>query len=176
MAKIDLKDTKAEFKKFGDRVIHRARFYLERRNINTSTSALSKSLNYELKVYDSGALGMRFEALDYFPFVEEGRKSGKQPPVSAIAKWIKIKPIRIRGAKGRFVSKTEANINSAAFGIAKSIGDYGIKPTFFFRDAFAMHYKRLKPEIIEAYANDSAKFLKRLLMDNKLQLNQMLKK
>ena len=168
MATFNFKNTEKEFKKFGDRVIHRAKFYLERRKINTKNKALSKSLDYDLKVYDSGSLEMSFKALDYFPFVEEGRRPGKQPPVSVIAKWIMIKPINIRGAKGRFVSKTETNINSAAFGIAKSIGDYGIKPTWFFRDAYAMHYKRLSPEIVSAYANDSAKFLKTLLTDNKL--------
>ena len=168
MANFDLKNTELEFKKFGDKVIHRAKFYLQRRKINTKSKSLSDSLGYNLSVYDSGSLEMSFKALDYFPFVEEGRRPGRMPPVSAIAKWIKEKPIKIRGADGKFKSKSKANINSAAFGIAKSIGEFGIKPTWFFRDAYAMHYKRLSPGIVSAYANDSAKFLKTLLRDNKM--------
>ena len=168
MASFNLKNTEKEFKKFGDRVIHRAKFYLQRRKINTKSKSLSNSLGYNLKVYESGSLEMSFKALEYFPFVEEGRRPGRMPPISAIAKWINEKPIKLRGSDGKFKSKTKANINSAAFGIAKSIGDYGIKPTWFFRDAYAMHYKRLSPGIISAYANVSAKFLKATLSDNKL--------
>ena len=160
----DFKNTEIAFKKFGANVIHRAKFYLKRRKINTKKSTLSDSLSFNVKVYPSGALEMDFSAVDYFPFVEEGRLPGKMPPPSAIAEWIKIKPIRLRDTKsGKFKSKTEANINSAAFAIAMHIKTYGIKPTWFFRDAFAMHRKRLAPELIKAYGTDSAKMLKNIL-------------
>lgn len=159
----NFKNTEIAFKKFGDNVIHRAKFYLKRRKINTKKGTLSDSLGFKVKVYPSGALEMDFSAVDYMPFVEEGREPGKMPPPKAIAKWIKIKPIRLRDATGKFKSKTEANINSAAFGIAMHIKSYGIKPTWFFRDAFKMHHKRLAPEIIGAYGKDSAKMLKSIL-------------
>ena len=160
----DFKNTEIAFKKFGANVIHRAKFYLKRRKINTKKSTLSDSLSFNVKVYPSGTLEMDFSAVDYFPFVEEGRLPGKMPPPSAIAEWIKIKPIRLRDTKsGKFKSKTEANINSAAFAIAMHIKTYGIKPTWFFRDAFAMHRKRLAPELIKAYGTDSAKMLKNIL-------------
>tara|TARA_R110000737_G_scaffold74402_1_gene103470 strand:+ start:1495 stop:2001 length:507 start_codon:yes stop_codon:yes gene_type:complete len=160
----DFKNTEIAFKKFGANVIHRAKFYLKRRKINTKKSTLSDSLSFNVKVYPSGALEMDFSAVDYMPFVEEGRLPGKMPPPSAIAEWIKIKPIRLRDTKsGKFKSKTEANINSAAFAIAMHIKTYGIKPTWFFRDAFAMHRKRLAPELIKAYGTDSAKMLKNIL-------------
>lgn len=164
MANNNFKNTEDAFKKFGTNVIHRARFYLKRRKINTKLSTLSKSLNFNVKVYPSGALEMDFSAADYFPFVEEGRNPGKMPPSSAIAKWIKEKPIKLRDSKsGKFKAKTQANINSAAFGIAMHIKTYGIQPTWFFRDAFKMHRKRLAPEIIEAYGKDSAKMIKNIL-------------
>ena len=160
----DFKNTEIAFKKFGANDIHRAKFYLKRRKINTKKSTLSDSLSFNVKVYPSGALEMDFSAVDYMPFVEEGRLPGKMPPPSAIAEWIKIKPIRLRDTKsGKFKSKTEANINSAAFAIAMHIKTYGIKPTWFFRDAFAMHRKRLAPELIKAYGTDSAKMLKNIL-------------
>tara|TARA_B110000240_G_scaffold69864_1_gene79479 strand:+ start:5388 stop:5888 length:501 start_codon:yes stop_codon:yes gene_type:complete len=160
---MDVKNTEIAFKKFGKNVIHRARFYLKRRKINTKLSTLSKSLGFNVKVYPSGALEMDFSAEDYFKNVEEGRRPGSMPPSSAIAKWIKDKPIKLRGAKGKFIKKTAANVNSAAFGIAMHIKTYGIQPTWFFRDAFKMHRDRLAPELIEAYGKDSAKMIKNIL-------------
>ena len=165
--KFSVKSTELEFKKFAKKVIHRAKFYLKRRKKNTKEAKLSNSLGYNLKVYKSGGLELGFEAADYFKYVEEGRKPGKMPPVSAIAKWIRIKPIKLRDSKtGRFKAKTDTNINSAAFGIAKHIGAYGVEPTWFFRDAFKMHYKRINKDLIKAYAKDVAKFMKITLKDN----------
>ena len=165
--KFSIKSTELEFKKFAKKVIHRAKFYLKRRKKNTKEAKLSNSLGYNLKVYKSGGLELGFKAADYFKYVEEGRKPGKMPPVSAIAKWIRIKPIKIRDSNtGKFKSKTPANINSAAFAIAKHIGAYGVEPTWFFRDAFKMHYKRINKDLIKAYAKDVAKFMKITLKDN----------
>lgn len=165
--KFSIKSTELEFKKFAKKVIHRAKFYLKRRKKNTKEAKLSNSLGYNLKVYKSGGLELGFKAADYFRYVEEGRRPGKMPPVSAIAKWIRIKPIKIRDSKtGKFKAKTDTNINSAAFGIAKHIGAYGVEPTWFFRDAFKMHYKRINKDLIKAYAKDVEKFLKITLKDN----------
>lgn len=160
-------ETEKELKRFADKVIHRARFYLKRRNKNTKQKNLSDSLDYNLKVYSSGALELGFTAADYFKPVEEGRKPGKMPPSSAIANWIKIKPLRLRDlSTGKFIQKNKTNVNRAAFAIAKSIEMYGIKPTYFFRDAFKMHYKRIDKTIIKAYASDMEKFLNTTLKDN----------
>ena len=160
MASNDYIKTEKAFKKFGANVIHRAKFYLERRKKNTKSKTLSESLRIETKVYDSGSLEMVFRAADYFPYVEEGRQPGTMPPTSAIAEWIKIKPIKIRDSKGRFKSKTEANILSSAFGIALNIKNMGIKPTWFFRDAFSIHHKRLPTDLAKSYGSDMAKMLR----------------
>lgn len=167
------KDTKKELKKFADKVIKRARWILKKRKnskgykTNTKLKTLSKSLDYNLEVYSSGALELSFSAAEHFNYVEHGRKPGKQPPLDKIAKWIKIKPLRLRDLKtGKFIKKNKSNINSAAFLIARSIGTYGIKPTNFFRDAFKMHYKRLDKTIIKAYASDMERFLNTTLKDN----------
>ena len=165
--KFTTKHTELEFKKFADKVIHRAKFYLKRRKKNTKEANLSKSLDYDLKVYPGGGLELGFKAADYFPYVEEGRKPGKMPPVSKIAKWIKIKPIKLRDLKtGKFIKKDKSNVNSVAYLIARKIGAYGVKPTWFFRDAFKMHYKRINKDIIAAYAKDVEKFMRITLKDN----------
>jgi len=165
--KFNTKNTELEFKRFADKVIHRAKFYLKRRKKNTKEANLSKSLDYDLKVYPSGGLELGFKAADYFRYVEEGRKPGKMPPISAIAKWIRIKPIKLRSLKtGQFIKKDEGNVNSVAYLIARKIGAFGVEPTWFFRDAFKMHYKRINKDIIAAYAKDVEKFMKITLKDN----------
>tara|TARA_R100000655_G_C3000062_1_gene194276 strand:+ start:18584 stop:19090 length:507 start_codon:yes stop_codon:yes gene_type:complete len=165
--KFSTKETEKEFKKFAEKVIHRAKVLLKNRKKNTREANLSNSLDYDLKVYPSGALELGFTAADYFKYVERGRKPGKMPPVSKLETWIKIKPIRIRDmSTGRFKTKNKANIRSAAFGIGKNIAAYGVEPTWFFRDAFKMHYKRINKDIAKAYAKDINKFMKITLKDN----------
>ena len=169
-------ETEKELKKFADNVIHRARWILSKRKnkhrnkksytSNTKSKSLSNSLGYNLKIYPSGALELGFKAAEHFKYVEKGRKPGSRPPSSAIAQWIKMKPLRLRGKKGKFIQKNKSNINSAAYIIARSIGLYGIKPTHFFRDAFKMHYKRIDKTIIKAYAKDMEKFINTTLKDN----------
>jgi hypothetical protein len=44
-----------------------------------------------------------------------------------------------------------------------SIKQYGIEPTFFFRDAFKMHYNRLAPKLLKAYGTDAAIMMQRIL-------------
>ena len=68
---------------------------------------------------------------DYGTFVDQGRKPGKQPPISKIRQWLSIKGIP----------------QKAAFPIAKKIGRYGIKPTPFFSITIQKHVKELEDKI-----------------------------
>lgn len=176
MSTYKLIETEKELKKFANKVIYRARWILAKRKnkhrnkksytSDTKSKSLSNSLGYDLKIYPSGGLELGFKAAEHFKYVEKGRKPGKQPPSDKIANWIKIKPLRLRGKKGKYIQKNKKNINTAAYLIARSIGLYGIKPTHFFRDAFKMHYKRIDKTIIKAYANDMEKFIATTLKDN----------
>jgi len=165
--KLQLKETEKSFRKFADKVVERAKSNLAKRKdgrkgpANTKQKTLSNSIGYDLKVYKSGALELQFGAAEHWKYVEYGRRKGaKQPPPSAIRNWIKIKPLRLRGADGRFIEKSDKNINSSAYLIGRSISKKGIKGRYFFRDAFNMHYKRLPQDIAERYASDVAKFLR----------------
>lgn len=165
---IHLKQTDRALRRFADKVVARAKWNLANRKdgrkgpANTKNKTLSDSLGYDLKVYPSGSVELQFGAEEHWKFVEHGRRPGaKQPPPSVIRKWIKIKPLRIRDlSTGKYISKNEKNINSTAYLIGRSISKKGIKPRFFWRDAFAMHYKRLPQEVISAYASDAAKFMR----------------
>lgn len=90
-----------------------------------ATGALAKSVSYELvEALDKISVGI--VALDYFDYVDGGRRKGAKPPPSdAIIEWMKVKGIKGRNPKtGKFITQ-----KSAAFAIARGISKNGIKPT-----------------------------------------------
>lgn len=61
---------------------------------------------------------------DYFKYVNLGRKPEKRKvPINSILKWIKIRGIKGRDKKGRFIKSL-----SLAFAIQTNIFRYGIRP------------------------------------------------
>ena len=78
-------------------------------------SASGRLINSFDERIQSQAKGVNIAILseDYLTYVDEGRKRGKYPPISAISKWASLKGIS----------------QSAVFPIAKSIYKFGIKPT-----------------------------------------------
>tara|TARA_R110000782_G_scaffold250719_1_gene338066 strand:+ start:295 stop:810 length:516 start_codon:yes stop_codon:yes gene_type:complete len=63
----------------------------------------------------------------YYEFVDEGRKAGKMPPIDSLIKWVKQK-----SAFGGLEVDESKDVRSVAFGIAKNIAKFGIKPSYFF--------------------------------------------
>lgn len=89
-----------------------------------ATGNLIKSIDYKL-VEKADKFIIELLAADYLTNVDEGRRKGaKQPPTSALDKWVVIKKIAPRDSKGRFISR-----ESVKFLIARSISRNGIKPT-----------------------------------------------
>lgn len=67
--------------------------------------------------------------------IDKGRRpSFRYPPLEAIKRWIKVKPIYWRNERGRF---TRASENTKAFLIARSIKEKGYKGIDFFAKAEA---------------------------------------
>lgn len=65
--------------------------------------------------------------------IDQGRKpSTRYPPLEAIKRWIKIKPVYWRNERGRF---TRASENTKAFLIARSIKEKGYKGIDFMQKA-----------------------------------------
>lgn len=131
-------------KKFGQEVVEKAMLNLgvyrtvkgkKRRAVASDT--LRKSLSF---YYDGRSSKIQFfakgKAANYAPVVEYGRRKGaKMPPIDAIVKWMKIKPIRIRDKNGKIVKQTPSLIRSKAFTIARGIARNGIPPLFYWREA-----------------------------------------
>lgn len=109
--------------------------------------------------------GFRLELqyADYYKNVNFGRRAGgKKVPIKALMDWIKIRGLRKRDAKGRFV---KGGIRSLAFAIQTNIFKFGIRranifdkaydsledalenPPAFLRDDFVRLYEAIEQDV-----------------------------
>ena len=87
-----------------------------------------------------------------FKFKKNNLKRG------VIAKWIKNKPLKLRGTDGKFKAKTQKNINSAAFVIGRAIVKRGLERTQFFSKPYK---EEIDDDVIaNAFAEDVINNLK----------------
>ena len=82
--------------------------------------------------------------------------TNKQPPTDVIREWMRVKPVRLRDASGRFVEQTESRLNSAAFMIARSIKRKGIAGIQYWTEAYESVYPRYAERLSKAKAEDVA--------------------
>jgi hypothetical protein len=89
---------------------------------------------------------------DYFKYVNEGRRpERKRVPLSALLQWIKIRGIKGRNKKGRFMSNL-----SMAFAIQENIYKYGIRPADIYDkglDSLEQIFENPPPELQQAYTD-----------------------
>jgi hypothetical protein len=97
-------------------------------NKTNASGTLSNSLKGIVK-QNGKYIVISIQLEDYWQFVENGRKAGKYPPLSAIKKWISVKPILPRPLK----SGKLPTANQLEFLIARKISKVGIKPKPFLK-------------------------------------------
>lgn len=87
---------------------------------------------------------------DYWKYVEKGRLPGKWPPISAIEKWIEIKPVLPRPMDNGKLPTTQ----QLAFFISSKIGLKGIKPRPLLQQSVEEVWRVMKEFLEEALAKD----------------------
>jgi hypothetical protein len=117
---------------------------------------LLRSLYYKINIrYNKPTIDFTVsndEAGKYADVIEFGRRPGaKMPPVSAIEKWLKLKPIKLRNRQGEFIKSTESAIKSAAYAIAQSIGKNGIQGINYYGEAIDDTWDEYKDKLMEGY-------------------------
>lgn len=121
-----------------------------------ASGTLLNSLTYKLRIrYNKPTIDftVKGDAGRYADVIEYGRKPGaKMPPVKAIEQWIRIKPLKLRNKQGEFIKSTESAIKSAAFAIAKSIGEKGIEGINYYQDAINDTWPDYSEQLFQAYA------------------------
>ena len=142
----------------GFQVVKKGKRILKKKKKRTKSAGLEKGFNYNVNKTKTGVeLEFVFgRAKKFWHFVDEGvrgsggfkgsgKARGKGSPFrfkkknikkGVVAKWIKNKPLRLRGADGKFLSKTKANIESASFVIGRAIAQRGLERTQFFSKPF----------------------------------------
>ena len=113
---------------------------------NSASGKLLNSIRYKL-IEGKDTISIAYLLEDYWRYVDEGRKPGKQPPLSVIKKWTQLKGIP----------------ESAAYPIARKIGKVGIKPTWFFTKAVTKNEKKFLYEVEKTMAKDMANNLRKIL-------------
>lgn len=89
------------------------------------------------------------EMAEYWKYVENGRKSGRFPPINAIREWIRVKPVIPRPYNGKLPTE-----NQLAFLIARSIAENGIKPRPIFKDSLDDVMKDFENGLEKAFTKD----------------------
>lgn len=86
-----------------------------------ASGQLLNSITSEIKV-GGEQFTVVLNLVDYWKYVEEGRKPGKFPPPKAILKWITVKPVIPRPIHGKLPTKQQL-----AFLIGRKIATEGIE-------------------------------------------------
>ena len=134
---------------FGREFVEVYRNRLASDNVNTTQASLSKSVRH-YEVRGSNWIAIDIELLDYWKYVEYGRRAGKWPPLSAIEQWIRIKPIVPRAYGGKKPPTTK----SLAYLIARKIGFEGIRPRPLFAKTLDSLMRSFDKALSEAVAQD----------------------
>lgn len=133
---------------FGQMLVEEYKDQLILNDVNASDE-LYNSVNYIFKE-NGGTFEVSLELADYWKYVENGRKAGKWPPISAIAKWIEIKPVLPRPMDNGKLPTTQ----QLAFLISRKIGLEGIAPRPLLQKSVDNVWDVFEEYIAEAFAKD----------------------
>ena len=107
--------------------------------------------------------GNRYEVglnlLDYWYFVENGRRAGKFPPINKIEEWIKVKPVIPRAKNGYLPTEKQL-----AFLIARKIAREGTEGKHTFKNVVDELNNEMLMSIKQAILEDMGDEIERVLI------------
>jgi hypothetical protein len=112
-----------------------------------STGSLANSLKAQMtkvglnKSISGGSFSLGVTGNSYGEKVDEGTK--QVPDVDELVDWIKSKPVRLRDARGKFITRSDAAIRTIAGLIRRKIRTYGSEPTNFIGDAIEIAMQQI---------------------------------
>jgi hypothetical protein len=90
---------------------------------------------------EGGSFSLGIRGNGYGDKVDEGTK--QVPDVDELVDWIKSKPVRLRDARGKFITRSDAAIRTIAGLIRRKIRTYGSEPTNFIGDAIEIAMQQI---------------------------------
>lgn len=136
---------------FGKYLVEEYKDQLILNDVNASDE-LYNSVVYSVS-QNKNVFEVKLELADYWKYVENGRKAGKWPPISAIEKWIEIKPVLPRPMDNGKLPTTQ----QLAFLISRKIGLEGITPRPLLQKSVDNIWNVFEEYIAEAFAKDLEK-------------------
>ena len=142
-------------KDVGENVVSEIKRLAIKRDDFKASGDLDRSISYEVK-----GNTVEVSALEYIGAISDGIHKKKFPNGHNILKWAEARGLQPRGAKGRLLSRTDANMKSMAFVIARSISEKGISKRFGYKGRGFLEeikkdvVKNLTDMIAEAYKLD----------------------
>ena len=112
-------------KDVGENVVSEIKRLAIKRDDFKASGDLEKSISYKVK----GNI-VTIEANRYIEALSGGIQKKKFPNIGRIREWAKDRGLQPRDKKGRFLSRTDANMNKLAFVIGRSISEKGISKRF----------------------------------------------
>ena len=114
-----------------------------------ASKTLYNSLQYKVE-NGNNSFEVKLSLEDYWKYIENGRKPGKFPPISAIKRWIEIKPVLPRPmANGQLPTTAQL-----AYLIYRKIGLEGIKPRPILQKSIDDVFEVMREFLEEALAKD----------------------
>lgn len=136
---------------FGKFLVEEYKDRLITENVNASDE-LYNSVRYMVE-QGNNKFEVKLELAHYWKYVENGRKAGKWPPISAIEKWVEIKPVLPRPMDNGKLPTTQ----QLAFLISRKIGLEGIAPRPLLQKSVDNIWNVFEEYIAEAFAKDLEK-------------------
>lgn len=150
---------------FGEELVKAYRQGLDERNVHASNS-LADSIRYEVRSGDRW-MAVDISLIEYWKYVEYGRKAGKFPPLDSIEAWIKVKGIqpmtRTQASIKRWTQHRGSirrndggipSIKSLAYLVGRKIATEGIQPRPILATAIDETLQRFDEAINEAITLD----------------------
>jgi len=131
------------------------------RDMKVKTGNLYNSIEV---VYIPAQNEIQVSMLDYWRYVNDGRKPGKYVPIAPLMKWIRTKGFNKNKKTGRF---QKFQIKNVAFAISTNIKKFGIAPTYFYDKAATKFEKSFEDEAVKALGIDFETFFDRVFETNK---------
>lgn len=134
---------------FGNQLVTEYKDKLILENINASDT-LYNSVQYIVSTPNNGTFEVKLSLMDYWKYIENGRAAGKMPPISAIQKWVEIKPVLPRPmSNGKLPT-----VQQLSYLIARKIGLEGTKGKHILQRSIDEVWDVYREFIGEAIAKD----------------------
>lgn len=154
-------------------VLHRfGKYFMERAKQNllqdgsNASGTLTNSFTFKVNIDDS-YYEVTVTLEDYWYYVENGRKKGKQPPIDKIEEWIKVKHVVPEVREGADGSTSRVpTVRQLAFLIARKIGNEGTTGTHFFSEAKKDTLSYFKESIANAIREDMGEYVRNVIAEN----------